>query len=93
LTAPVGQHGLLKASWNRRDSAYIDNTCTKWGVGYQHNLDRRAYLYADYARINNGAGGTCTIAISDEATSADLGQGDLGGYGTQGLDFGVVFKF
>lgn len=92
-TVPMGEKGLWKLSWNRRDSAYVDNTCDKWGIGYQHNLDRRVYLYADYARIDNGRNGTCTIAYSNEQTSADLGQGDAGGYGTEGVDFGLVLKF
>lgn len=92
-TVPMGEKGLWKLSWNRRDSAYVDNSCDKWGVGYQHNLDSRVYLYADYARIDNDHGGTCTIAYSNEQTSVDLGQGDAGGYGIEGVDFGLVFKF
>lgn len=92
-TVPMGSKGLWKAAWSRRDSAYVDNTCSKWGVGYQHTLAEKAYLYADYARISNGANGTCTIAYSNEQTSSDLGRGDAGGYGIEGVDFGVVLKF
>jgi predicted porin len=93
FTAPMGANGLWKAAWSRRDSSYVDNTCNKWGVGYQHALSPKAYLYADYARIDNGVGGTCTIAYSNEQTSADLGQGDAGGYGIEGVDVGLVLKF
>lgn len=94
VTVPMGENGLWKVSWNRRDSAYVDNGCDKWGVGYQHSLDSRVYLYADYARIDNDRGGTCTIAYNNEQTSADLGRGDdAGGYGIEGVDFGLVFKF
>lgn len=93
VTVPMGEKGLWKVSWNRRDSAYVDNICTKWGIGYEHNLDSHVYLYADYARIDNGDNGTCTIAYSNEATSADQGIGDAGGQGIQGIDFGIVIKF
>ncbi|HEY0178460.1 MAG TPA: porin [Dokdonella sp.] len=93
FTAPMGEKGLWKASWSRRDSDYVDNTCSKWGVGYQHSLTAKIYLYADYARISNGNLGTCTIAYSNEQTSADLGKGDAGGWGVEGLDFGLVVKF
>ncbi|RZZ88457.1 MULTISPECIES: porin [Pseudoxanthomonas] len=93
VTVPMGEKGLWKASWNRRDSAAVDNVCSKWGIGYQHTLDKRTYLYADYAHIRNDRNGTCTIAYSNEATSADQGAGDAGGYGVNGVDFGLVFSF
>lgn len=93
VTVPMGEKGLWKASWNRRESPAVDNTCNKWGIGYQHTLDKRTYLYADYARISNDRNGTCTIAYTNEATSADQGLGDAGGEGVEGVDFGLVLTF
>jgi predicted porin len=93
-TVPVGVKGLLKASWVERDSTYIDNKCSKYGVGYQYNLTKKAYLYTDYARIANDTNGSCTIAYTNEQTSTDLGTGnDAGGYGIQGVDIGFVLSF
>lgn len=92
-TMPVGASGLVKVGWSRRDSKTIDNRCDKYGVGYTHQLAARASVYADYARIENGAAGSCAIAYSNEQTSNDLGIGDAGGYGTQGVDLGFVYRF
>lgn len=90
---PVGTADVAKVSWNRRDSRYTDNKCDKWGAGYQHTLTKNAYLYADYAVINNSQGGTCTIAYTNEQTSVDLGNGDAGGHGDHGVDVGFVYSF
>jgi len=93
MVVPIGPHGQLKAAWTRRDSRSIDNRCDKFGIGYQHDFDARFSAYADYAAIDNDENGTCTIAYTTEQTSTDLGRGDAGGYGTQGVDFGMVFRF
>jgi predicted porin len=93
-TAPVGARGLVKASWVERDSTYIHNECSKYAVGYQFNVTKKFYLYTDYARIVNDKNGSCTIAYTNEQTSSDLGTGsDAGGYGIQGIDFGMVLAF
>jgi predicted porin len=92
-SVPVGADDIAKVSWNRRDSKYTNNECDKWGVGYQHNLTKHAYVYTDFATINNRNGGTCTIAYTNEQTSVELGTGDAGGHGDRGVDVGFVYSF
>ena len=92
-SVPLSDVDLAKLSWNRRDSQYTHNRCDKWGVGYQHSLTKNFYLYTDFATINNSHGGTCTIAYSNEQTSADLGSSDAGGHGDRGVDTGFVYNF
>ncbi len=92
-TVPVATNGLVKVAWTRSDSRAINNTCDKYGIGYQHNFTRQFYAYGDIAHIINDAGGSCTIAYTTEQTSNDLGSGYAGGYGTSGVDAGIVFNF
>ncbi len=92
-SVPVFTNGLIKAAWSRRDSRSINNSCDKYALGYQHNFTKQVYVYGDIAHIHIDSGGTCTIAYTNEQTSIDLGSGDAGGYGTDGIDLGLVFKF
>ena len=64
LTAPVGS-GLVKAGWahNKNSTTAVKNT--KFGVGYQHNLSKRTYIYADVAHQSKG--------VATEKTGYDLG--------------------
>ena len=93
VTAPVFSNGLVKASWVRRDRKNLNDTCDQLGIGYQHNLSKRTYLYADYAQINNKDQGTCQIGLRNEDGAVDFGTGAAGGYGTRGADLGIVHKF
>lgn len=93
VTAPVSASGLVKASWVRRDRRNVNDQCDQVGVGYQHNLSKRTYLYVDYAQINNNNHGTCRIGLRNEDGAVDFGTGAAGGYGTHGADLGIVHKF
>ncbi|WP_428422433.1 porin [Methylibium sp.] len=93
VTAPVFSSGLVKASWVRRDRKNLNDKCDQLGVGYQHNLSKRTYLYADYAQISNKDQGTCQIGLRNEDGAVDFGTGAAGGYGTRGIDLGIVHKF
>jgi len=75
------------------DSTYIDNKCSKYGVGDQFTIwTKKSYLYTDYARMSGVTQeDSCTIVYTNEQTSTDLGTGnDAGGYGIQGVDIGFV---
>ncbi|MBP6225540.1 MAG: porin [Rhizobacter sp.] len=91
-TIPVSTNGLVKASWVRRDRHNINDKCDQFGVGYQHNLSKRTFLYADYAEIDNKNNGTCRIGLRNEDGAVDFGSGPTG-YGTRGVDVGIVHKF
>lgn len=103
VTVPVMTNGLVKASWGRRERGLTDDRCDKYSVGLQYNLSKRTFVYTDLSRINNGDKGTCTVALYNEAASADYGTrtdgggvfagGAPGGYGTNGFDFGIAHSF
>lgn len=95
FTAPVSAAGVVKASWVRRDRKNLNDRCDQYGVGYQHNLSKRSWLYADFAQINNKDQGSCQIGLRNEDGAIDVGPGagPAGGYGTRGLAMGIVHKF
>lgn len=69
LTAPVGS-GLIKAGW-AQNKVTGGNKVRKLGLGYQHNLSKRTFLYADVANqsTKNAAG----VNIQVEKTGYDFG--------------------
>jgi predicted porin len=91
-TVPVSTNGLVKASWVRRDRHNVSDKCDQFGIGYQHNLSKRTFLYADYAEIDNKRNGTCQIGLRNEDGAIDFGSAQPG-YGTRGFDVGIVHKF
>lgn len=91
-TVPVSTNGLVKASWVRRDRRNLDDKCDQYGIGYQYNLSKRTFLYADYAEIDNKKNGSCRIGLRNEDGAVDFGSGPTG-YGTRGVDMGIVHKF
>ncbi len=90
---PINASTKLRTSFvENKDTG--DVTCTQYGIGLQHYLDKDSSVYIDAAAITNSNGSKCSIAYNTYQNANDNGGlTSSKGFGTRGMDMGFIYKF
>ncbi len=84
---PVGA-GSFRAAYTRlKDDTTASANASQYAVGYWYNLSKRTMLYANYARISNGANALYTVGIGNDAPKGPNGST------SSGLMLGIKHNF
>jgi predicted porin len=79
LTAPMGNTLFKVASSQYETNAVGNPTAKKTSFGLEHNLSKRTYVYATYARVANSGGqatavgGGAVTAANQSSTGTEVG--------------------